>query len=199
MLLTPNNYDINSLATEVQTQLRAQGNLTWTVTADEAQGKLLFSVSTGQGYIYPMTWMLKNLSQLGLPLGDHDDAGPIIGVTGSENGDVMTTLQTPTPGKHISVVPYHTIFLHCDQGLGTGEDSIGPRGNSTILRSIPVTTSYGQMLHDLSLNPFDFTIMQRGQIGTFKFRLSDRFGHDVQLDQNFSFSIILSPVDEFEE
>ena len=75
---------------------------------------------------------------------------------------------------------------------------MGPRGNSTILRSIPVTSVYGQMLHDLSLNPHDYTLVHKGQLNTFRFRLADKFGRDVPLDQPFSFSILLDPVDELE-
>ena len=102
-------------------------------------------------------------------------------------------------GKHISVSPYHTLYLHCDQGLGTGgDDVIGTHGNATVLRSIPVTSQYGQMLHDMSLNPHDYSMVPKGQLGTFKFRLADRFNRDISLDQGFSFSMVFLPVDEFE-
>jgi hypothetical protein len=32
----------------------------------------------------------------------------------------------------------------------------------------------------------------------FRFRLADKFGRDIVLDQPFSFSILLEPVDELE-
>lgn len=198
VLLDLGNYDGTTLATEVMNKLNAQNNLTWTVVYDTPQQKLKFSVAAGYGYIYPMGWLLKHPASHNFAVVDHDDAGHIIGVHGSGNSDVLTCQQTPIMGKHISVIPYHTLFLHCDQGLGALDSAIGLQGNGSVLRSIPVTTSYGQMLHDLSLNPFDHTVLYRGQIGQFKFRLADRYGRDVILDQPICFSILLTPVDEFE-
>ena len=145
-----------------------------------------------------MRYLLKNPSAAALfQVGDHDDAGQVIGLDGDEiYGPIAAG--TPITGTHISTLPFHQLYLHCDQGLGTAEDAVGPNGNGTCLRCIPVTTGYGQMLHDLSLNPHDFTLVQRGQIQVFKFRLTDKRGRDVILTQSFSFSIILAALDEFE-
>lgn len=202
MELTPAQYDGDSLAAHVQARLTATTTLlalTWTVTFDADQGKLAFSVTGGTAVLYAMDYLKRNPGVFtefnGHPVGDHDDAGPIIGVTGQF---VLAIGSTPVLGKHISVIPYHTLYLHCDAGLGTGDDAIGTKGNGTVLRSIPVTTSYGQMLHDVSLNPHDHTIVPRGQLGTFKFRLADKHGRDCVLDQSFMFSLIFVPVDEFE-
>ena len=200
--LTPAQYDGASLAAHVRARLAATTTLalTWTVTFDADQGKLAFSVTGGTAVLYAMNYLQSNPGVFtefnGHPVGDHDDAGPVIGVTGQF---VLAVGSTPVLGKHISVIPYHTLYLHCDQGLGAGgDDVVGTRGNATVLRSVPVSTSYGQMLHDNSLNPFDHTLVPKGQLGTFKFRLADRFGHDVTLDQSFCFSLLFIPVDEFE-
>ena len=199
--LEPKQYDGESLATHVRDRLTFATTLalTWTVTFNAEQGKLEFSVTGGTAKLYGMEYLKRNPHDFiefnGHPIGDHDDSGPIIGITGQF---VLAIGTTPVLGKHISVIPYHTLYLHCDAGLGTGEDAIGPKGNGTVLRSIPVSTSYGQMLHDVSMNPHDHTIVPRGQIGTFRFRLADKHGRDCSLDQSFMFSLIFVPVDEFE-
>ena len=138
------------------------------------------------------------MGYLGEGVVDHDDCGSVIGLHGNARVPFVYTDTAPITLGHISVLNHHVLYLHCDQGLGTGEDAVGPRGNGTILRSIPVTSVYGQMLHDLSLNPHDYTLVPKGQLNTFHFRLADKFGRDVPLDQPFSFSILLSPVDELE-
>ena len=201
VLLTPKQYDGPSLATEVAHKLNqaTTNTATWTVTFDADQGKLNFSISAGTAKIYGMEYLLNTPNSWvgfsGETVGDHDSAGPIIGVHGMSVLDVSSVA---VQGSHISVIPFHTLYLHCDRGFGDGESAIGPKGNSSVLRSIPVQSSYGSMLHDLSLNPHDHTTLKRGQMGTFKFRLADKHGRAIDLDQSFSFSLLLTPVDEFE-
>eukprot|EP00973_Karenia_brevis_P059415 8271161-Karenia_brevis.AAC.1 len=107
---------------------------------------------------------------LGEGVVEHDDCGSVIGLHGNARDPFVYTDAVPITLGHISVLSHHVLYLHWDQGLGTGEDAIGPRGNGIILRPIPVTSVYGQMLHDLSLNPHDYTPVHKGQLNTFKFR-----------------------------
>ena len=202
ILLNEGQYDGDSLATEVQARLRAastNASQTWTVTFNSDQGKLFFSVSSGTAQIYSMRYLQKNpdifVGFNGETVGFYDDCGPIIGI----HDDVLNINSTPAPATHVNVQAYHTVYLHCDSGLSNQESAQSTRGNSTVLRSIPCTTAYGQMLHDVSLNPADYTLIRKGELSTFKFALRDRHGHDVSLDQPFAFSMILSPFDPFDE
>ena len=207
VLLAEGQYTGDQLAAELQSKMQTGTFLTgatYSVTFDADQGKLSFRITGGFALVrlLPMEYLLANPAYftgfLGEGVTDHDDCGSVIGLHGNARvGFVYTDLAPVTLG-HISILSHHVLYLHCDQGLGTGEDSVGPRGNGTILRSIPVTSAYGQMLHDLSLNPHDYTLIHKGQLNVFRFRLADKFGRDIVLDQPFSFSILLDPVDELE-
>ena len=96
---------------------------------------------------------------------------------------------------HVSVLPFHVIYLTSSFGLGTSEDSVGPRGSNNILKSIVVNTGFGQMINNELQNPFDFTALEAGQLTSFGFAVKDIFGRDLPLSQSFSFSILL--VDEY--
>ena len=207
VLLAEGQYSGDQLATELQTKLQTGTNIpggTYTVSFDADQGKLSFAIAGGSAVVrlLPMEFLLRDPSYftdfLGAAFIPHDDAGSVIGLFGDARRAFAHTDTSAMVLGHISALPFHVLYLHCDQGLGTGEDAIGPRGNGTILRSIPVSTSYGMMLHDLSLNPHDYTLIHKGQVQTFRFRLADGYGRDVPLEQPFSFSILLTPVDELE-
>ena len=207
VLLTEGQYSGDQLATELQSKLQSGTFLTsatYAVTFNSDQGKLSFRVTGGFAVVrlLPMEYLMNNPAYftgfLGEAVVDHDDCGSVIGLHGNARVPFVYTDTAPITLGHISILSHHVLYLHCDQGMGTGEDSVGPRGNGTILRSIPVTSAYGQMLHDLSLNPHDYTLVHKGQLNTFRFRLADKFGRDVVLDSPFSFSILLDPVDELE-
>jgi hypothetical protein len=207
VILTAKQYSGDELATEVQTKLNTGSFLppnSYTITFDDMQGKLAIQVggasASSVARLLPMDYLLANPAYFTGFYGEgvlpHDSADQVIGLT--RLVALAWTDSYPQALEHVSVNPFHTIYLHCDQGLGTGEDSVGPRGNSSILRSIPVTSSYGSMIHDNSLNAHDYTLLYPGQIQTFRFRLSDKYGRDVPLSMPFSFSILLSAVDELE-
>ena len=158
VLLTEGQYSGDQLATELQAKLQAGTNIpggTYTVTFDSDQGKLSFAIAGGSAVVrlLPMEFLLRDRAYftdfLGAALIPHDDAGSVIGLFGDARRAFAHTDTSAMTLGHISALPFHVLYLHCDQGLGTGEDAIGPRGNGPILRSIPVTTAYGQMLHDL--------------------------------------------------
>ena len=207
VLLPERQFSGDQLATQLQSALQTGTNIpggAYTVTFDSDQGKLSFAIAGGSAVVrlLPMEFLLRDPSYftgyLGESVVEHDDAGSVINLFGNVRKAFAHTDSAPLVLGHMSALPFHILFLHCDQGLGGFEDAIGPRGNGTILRSIPVTTAWGQMLHDLSLNPHDFTQINKGQMQTFKFRLTDKHGRDIPLDQPFSFSILLTPVDELE-
>ena len=201
ILLNEGQYDGDQLALEVMTRLNnaaTNPHQSYTVTFDPDQGKLLFDVSSGVSRIYSMRHLRNNpglfLGHNFEQVGHYDDCGAVIGV----HDGVLDIDQTPTAGTHIHVQGYDTIYLHCSAGLSNQESAQSTRGNSSVLRSIPIHTMYGQMIHDVSLNPFDHTLIRKGELATFKFELRDKYGHFVSLDQPFAFSMLLSPVDPFE-
>ena len=172
--LTVGNYDIDSLATELQTQLNANTYFPdnqYVVTKDESLGKLTIGF-TGSGNAEVNIWTMPYLkkhrdlwvdpssNQVGTFVED-DDCYSVIGFT--EEAPMTASHSFSLQGNaHISTLPFHTVYLTCSYGLGTNEDAIGPRGGNSILRSIVVNTSFGNMIHDMLQNPFDFTTRERG-------------------------------------
>jgi len=201
--LTVGNYDIDSLATELQTQLNANTYFPdnqYVVTKDESLGRLTIGFS-GSGNAEVNIWTMPYLkkhrdlwvdptsNQVGTFVED-DDCYSVIGFT--EEAPMTASHSFSLQGNaHISTLPFHTVYLTCSYGLGTNEDAIGPRGGNSILRSIVVNTSFGNMIHDMLQNPFDYTTLEAGQLTSFGFALRDIYGRDLPLNQSFSFSIML--------
>jgi len=206
--LTIKQYSGNTLAAELQSRLNEGTFLpqnAYTVTFDAEQGKLAVALNAqgAQARFFPMSFLLEagsgffQDSSTGEGVVANDSADHVIGLTHQTS---VSSFDGPTgvSFEHVSMNPVHTLYLHCDGGMGTGDDAVGPLGNGTILRSLPVTSVYGSIMHDLSLNPHDFTLVNPGQLQTFKFRLADSLGRSVPLSMPFSFSILLSAVDELE-
>ena len=201
--LTVGNYDIDSLATELQTQLNANTYFPdnqYVVTKDESLGRLTIGFS-GSGNAEVNIWTMPYLkkhrdlwvdptsNQVGTFVED-DDCYSVIGFT--EEAPMTASHSFSLQGNaHISTLPFHTVYLTCSYGLGTNEDAIGPRGGNSILRSIVVNTSFGNMIHDMLQNPFDYTTLEAGQLTSFGFALRDIYGRDLPLNQSFAFSIML--------
>ena len=202
--LTIGNYDIQTLATELQTQLNTNtflpaGN-TYAVTHSTSTGKLTISLAgpdSPEAGIWSMAYLKANpglwvdafSNQVGTFVAD-DDCHTALGFT--HDGIVnVTTANALTGSAHVSILPFHTVYLTCSHGLGTSEDSLGPRGGTNILRSIVVNTGFGNMIHDQLQNPFDYVALEAGQLMSFGFALRDIHGRDLPLNQGFSFSILL--------
>ena len=199
--LTIGNYDSDGLKTELQTRLNTGTFFptnTYTVTFSESTGKLTIGIAgagNGDCNIWPMDylkansslWVDSNSNQVGTFVPD-DDCYSVIGFTSSIIMNISIAL---TGMAHISVLPFHTLYLTCSYGLGNNDECVGPRGNSNILRTIPVTTAFGTMIHDTLMNAFEYTTVEAGQLTSFGFALTDIHGRDVPLEQGFSFSILL--------
>lgn len=201
--LSAGNYDLDSLATQLQLQLNAHTffpDNQYVVTTDDSLGKLTIGF-TGSGDANLAIWSMQYLknhkdlwvdatsNQVGTFVED-DDCYTAIGFT--EDGIMNAAHSFSVQGNaHISSLPFHTVYLTCSYGLGTNEDAIGPRGGNSILRSIVVNTSFGNMIHDMLQNPFDYTALEAGQLTSFGFALRDIYGRDLPLNQSFSFSILL--------
>ena len=188
--LTLGFYDGFTLAEEVQTQINVGTHLgsTYTVTFNDKTGKLTIS-NTGTFSIWPDEALQKGFwnPQLGanIPLYDNDSANEVLGFFGKDaiqGNDVISN-------GHISVMPYHSLFIHSD--LGTQDDSIGPNGEQSIIRRIVLDQPLGSMIHDFHSLPHDYVTIPRGNIRTMNFKITNYEGIEVDMNNmNISFSII---------
>ncbi len=109
----------------------------------------------------------------------------------------MGNSTTPIIGEgHISVMPYHTLFLHSD--LGLQGDAIGPDNSQSIVRKIVLETGPGSQVNDFHSLPYDYVSVQPSQIRNLHFRLADYRGRTVDmLHTGLSFSLLFVPEAEF--
>ena len=130
------------------------------------------------------------VSQVGTYV-ENDDCYAALGFDFDATGPVDVAVGFPRIGNiHVSVIPFHTLYLTCEYGLGTNEDGLSARGGN-ILRSIPVDVASGSMIHDKVENPFDYVELEAGQLRSFSFALRDVYQRVVDLHHPFSFCILL--------
>ena len=205
-------YDIQTLSVELQRALDTNSFFpgaqdAYVVIHDTKTGKLtigIVGIATNAVRIWHKEYLKANkhlwvetvtpagsyVPQVGT-YAENDDCYDAIGFDYDATAPVSIGVGLPASGnRHVSVIPFHNLYLTCAYGLGTNEDCIGARGGN-ILRSIPVDVGYGNMIHDQLQNPFDFIQLEAGQLRSFSFALRDMFQRDVDLHHHFSFSILL--------
>ena len=71
------------------------------------------------------------------------------------------------------------------------DSSQGPRGESSIIRRVANSASFGQMIHDRGFYELDYFVCASSSIMTLSFRLQQQNGHTVNLHgAEWSFSLI---------
>jgi len=203
LALDEGNYDINTLATELQTKLSANTFLpaghTYTVTPTSKTERITIAIAgpnTPQLAIWPMAylkahtdlWVDASSNQVGTFVPD-DDAYTALGFTQDTIVNVLPNF-AQTGNANVSMIPFHTIYLTCAFGLGTNEDAIGPKGQN-LLRSIAVNAPQGGIIHDQLQNPFDYVALEAGVLRSFSFALKDLHDRDIPMFHGFSFTILL--------
>jgi hypothetical protein len=178
VLTLPNGmYNGVTLAAELQAQLNAMGQGTFTVVFDSPTGQLKI-LATGAGYVvFSERSVLRPYDCLEV-IGALD-VGPILL---PDNAEV-------TLPHHVDVSGTRVLFL-CSSNLGHFS-SLGPRGESDILRAVFVDASNGSMIVDRLANPFEFIECAGQQLQSLRFTLRDGNGLVVDLrGRSISFSII---------
>ena len=197
-------FDGNVLATEIALRLNTGTSLTassYTCTFAPSTGKLTIAnstVSPADFSIWPEDYLKQGLwDPTNSPtIPDYianDHCYDVIGFAAAYKitGNAATSI---TGQGHISIQPYHTLFLHSD--LGLQGDCIGPDNSQSIIRKIVLDTPV--MVNDFHSLPYDYVSVQAGQIRNLHFRRADYMGRTVDLlHRGFSFSLLCVPEDEF--
>ena len=83
----------------------------------------------------------------------------------------------------------HSVYLHCPN-LGQF-NSIGVRGENTIIKTTPVSSSFGYLIIDSAVAPHDKIDVSRQLIKTIQFSLRDAYGTVINLHgAAISFSLV---------
>jgi hypothetical protein len=176
--LTPGMYNGITLANELQNQLNTMG-------AQYGNYTVVFDTSTGQ----------LNVTMVGIAFMrflERDASRPfdcleVIGV--DPVGQSVSDGVTVTLPHHVDVVGTRVLFS-TSSNFGH-YSSLGPRGESDILRQIMVSEGNGSYIVDRLLNPFEFIECGGQQLQTLKFRLTDGNGVTVNMKgRSIAFSII---------
>ena len=84
---------------------------------------------------------------------------------------------------------FHNIYIS-SPNLG-GFASIGPRGESGIIRKVPVTSDFGYIIQEKSVTDYDLIECPKQAIPVLEFQLKDSRGYIIPLHgSNVSFSIV---------
>jgi hypothetical protein len=170
-------YNGVTLAIELQSQLNAMGRGTFNVTFDSPTGQLKI-VSTGVGYVVMSERSILRPFDCLEVLGALD-VGPVLLI---ENAEV-------TLPNHVDISGTRVLYL-CSGNFGH-YSSLGPRGESDIIRAIFVDASNGSYIVDRLANPFEFIECAGQQLQSLRFTLRDGNGLVVDLKgRSISFSII---------
>ncbi len=212
VVLAEGNYDAMELAVEVAAKLNGVSVLTgtYTVTYSQSRGTLTFSNSAASPATFAL-WSRKELQAgaasgspswpawLGgasypLSTGDLKDACEVIGHVAGETKDTAAGQTFETP-EWILLFPIRTLYLHSDN-LGVPMSSIGPRGQTSIIRSIIVNASYGHYINSDLSHPWDHLDVSGQQLSSLQFSLRDVNGALIPLHGrpiNFSLLFIDTP------
>ena len=126
------------------------------------------------------------------------------GVTYDKNNlksmnDVLRNSGTTKVGSEfesgfIDLLNVHNLYMRSNLG---GYSSIGPRGESNIIKKIPVTNNYGYAIYDSVVAAHDYIDVSKQLLSTLECKLTDSRGNDVPLHgSNVSFSLIFSTMKE---
>ena len=89
----------------------------------------------------------------------------------------------------IDLLNVHNVYLHCPD-LGHF-NSIGVRGENTIIKKVPVSSSFGYLVIDSVVAPHDKIDVSRQLVKTVEFSLRDVYGSVINLHgAAISFSLV---------
>ena len=89
----------------------------------------------------------------------------------------------------IDLLNVHSIYI-CSSNLGSFQ-TLGPRGNTDILKKVPVSSNYGYLILDSVVSTIDGIDVSKQGIKTLHFRITDVRGNIIPLHgSHVSFSLI---------
>ena len=97
----------------------------------------------------------------------------------------------------VDLIPYKSLFL-CSSTFGNLGQSVGPKGQSDIIRRIVITQGFGNVIFDAHSTHADYVDCSLTQINQMRWRLTDEEGRDISLKKktrNFVFGLLFGKVE----
>ena len=201
------NYDGYRLASGLQDLINSiEINFTFEVKYNTATGSIKIEETTegsGNAFAVPsdfgvMAWELENSNQYPWRNIEETIVYPIANSLQSINGVLRNTemvavnlayMYNTYETGFIDLLNIHNIYIHCPN-LGHF-NSIGVRGENTIIKKVPVSSSFGYLIIDTVVSPHDKMDVSRQNVKTIHITLKDVPGNVINLHgANCSLSLI---------
>ena len=126
-------------------------------------------------------------------------SAPELGNAESINEILRNTVPKPTSTKFetefLDLINTHNIYIH-SPSLGFNYNTIGCKGENSIIKKVPVSSGFGYQILDTVVAPHDKIDVSRQNIKTLRFSLKNVFGNTINLHgSNVSFSLIFVTMD----
>jgi hypothetical protein len=201
--ISPGNYNIADLSAELQTRIKA--------ATDNANQTNIFTVSYDlrKSTIKIATNFVETKFKIMRP---DDIATKLNGTWLGSNYDVNNPLDcneifnlldgtspfydfaNPFISNSINLQPIRNLYIH-SPNLGN-YNTIGPRGEATIIKKVPVSANYNEVIFDNITNPSEFLDCSRQSLKTIQFYILDSRGNYIPFHgANVSFSIVFAIAD----
>lgn len=116
-------------------------------------------------------------------------ANELIGNTDGDGWGFFLTQANPFTTQYTDLQPIKNIYIH-SANLGSYK-TIGPKGESTIIKKVPVTANPNEMIFSTVTSSSDYLDCSRQTLKTISFELKDGHGRIINLHgANLSFSIV---------
>jgi hypothetical protein len=198
----PGNYVGTDLATEIQTKTNAAiGNSLHpnliAATYSAKRNNITISITNADWKFLILTPDDISTSLRGFWLGETidtsnpQDMNEILG--NLEGNSPMYYTQSPYVSNALNLQTIRNMYIHSSLG---NYNTLGPRGETTIIKKVPVSADKGDMIFDQVLTGNDFGDCSKQKLRTIGFELKDSRGNYINLHgSNLSFSIVFSRMD----
>jgi hypothetical protein len=185
--LTSSNHTIESFYNELVSGLTtAFGSSTVTVEYIPRQLKFVFVVSGGNTFKIWTDYELNNptaqLAWTGDPInGDLNSVNKIINNYTSQLSEIVYS-------GIVDLRKHHNLYITSNI---TSFQTLGPRGESGIVKKVPVNNDFGFTLYNEVVAPYDHIDVSKLLLKTLEFKIVDAYGQTVDLrGLSVSFSLI---------
>ena len=192
-------YNGQTLATELTAKINALG-YTSTVTYNASKQQISISITT-----YSFKFLTDNELQT---IDTLDPAYQWQGTAYDKNNlqsanDLIkhnyTTSSTYSSASpfvtYIDLQPIRNIYIS-SPNIGNF-NTIGPRGQSSIIKKVPVTANFNEVIFDQVMASNDFLDCSRQTLRTLEFRLTDANGNEIPLHgSNWSLSLVFDQMNK---
>ena len=197
------NYTATNLASTLQSVLRATfPNENYTCVYNTARGTItITSIMSFRIFTDEQVVQLTNSIGVQFPgWVDHNDLPTTVDINNLMSmNEILRNSESKSPDEtfetgFIDLLNVHNIYMHCPN-IGH-YNCIGVRGENSIIKKIPVSSSFGYLILDSVVAPHDKIDVSRQSIKTMHFTLKNVHGNVINLHgAHVSWSLIFQTIE----